>query len=64
MAGMKIIKIEIGKDGGVPLKQLEDIAVKHRDDLACAMITYPSTTGVFDTTIRYINKTKQNFELN
>jgi glycine dehydrogenase len=53
MAGMKIIKIEVGKDGGINSKQLEELAIKHKNELACAMITYPSTSGVFDPMIRF-----------
>jgi hypothetical protein len=53
MAGMKIIKIDVGKDGGINSKQLEELAFKHNNELACAMITYPSTSGVFDPMIRF-----------
>merc|ERR1719239_1962116 len=51
MAGMKVVPIKTSADGAV---DMEDIRVKveaHRETLACIMITYPSTNGVFESSI-------------
>jgi len=52
MAGMKIEKIQLDKTGAVDMKLLSQLAEKHRDTLACGIVTYPSTSGVFEETIR------------
>jgi len=51
MAGMQIIKIKVDKEGKVDMNHLKEAAEKYKKDLACAMITYPSTHGVFDSSI-------------
>lgn len=53
MAGMKIEKIQLDKNGAVDMKNVADLAQKHKDTLACGIVTYPSTSGVFEETIRY-----------
>jgi glycine cleavage system P protein (glycine dehydrogenase) len=42
------------KDGDIDLADLRAKADTHKDDLAALMVTYPSTHGVFETTIREI----------
>ena len=42
------------KDGDIDLADLRAKADAHADDLAALMVTYPSTHGVFETTIREI----------
>src|SRR5262249_5601600 len=54
MAGMEVIAVECDRDGNVDLADLRQKAAKFGDRLAAAMITYPSTSGVFETTIRSI----------
>ncbi|XP_052278275.1 glycine dehydrogenase (decarboxylating), mitochondrial-like isoform X2 [Dreissena polymorpha] len=54
LCGMKIQGIDVDKNGAVCMKQLKENVEKHKDTLACLMITYPSTYGVFDSTIREI----------
>jgi glycine dehydrogenase len=49
MAGMIIHKVNVLKSGAIDIKQLEDLATRYKADLACAMITYPSTYGVFES---------------
>jgi len=51
MAGMDIYKVNVLKSGEIDMKMLSDLAQKHKEKLACAMITYPSTFGVFDSKI-------------
>lgn len=51
MAGMKIVPVNVLKNGEIDMVQLTDLANKYKTSLACAMVTYPSTYGVFDTKI-------------
>lgn len=51
MAGMQVEAILVKKDGSVDLGHLQEMIDKHRDNLSCLMITYPSTNGVFEETI-------------
>ncbi|MFD2183928.1 aminomethyl-transferring glycine dehydrogenase [Rhodoplanes azumiensis] len=52
MAGMQVVVVACDRDGNVDLTDLEAKATQHGDKLACAMITYPSTHGVFEEHIR------------
>ena len=52
MSGMKIEKIQLDKNGAVDMKNVAQLAEKHKDTLACGIVTYPSTSGVFEETIR------------
>jgi glycine dehydrogenase len=54
MAGFKVVAVACLKDGDIDLADLRAKADAHRDDLAALMVTYPSTHGVFETTIREI----------
>ncbi|XP_052775459.1 glycine dehydrogenase (decarboxylating), mitochondrial-like isoform X2 [Mya arenaria] len=54
MAGMKIQPINVDKNGAIDMKHLAANVEKFSDTLACLMVTYPSTNGVFDKTIREI----------
>src|SRR5205085_851981 len=54
MAGFKVVPIACLKDGDIDLADLRAKADTHKDDLAALMVTYPSTHGVFETTIREI----------
>jgi glycine dehydrogenase len=54
MAGFKVVPVACLKDGDIDLADLRAKADTHRDDLAALMVTYPSTHGVFETTIREI----------
>ncbi len=54
MAGFKVVPIATLKDGDIDLADLRAKADEHKDDLAALMVTYPSTHGVFETTIREI----------
>ncbi|XP_057374547.1 glycine dehydrogenase (decarboxylating), mitochondrial-like [Daphnia carinata] len=48
MAGMIVEPINTDKAGSIDLAQLKAKAEKYKDRLACLMITYPSTYGVFE----------------
>ncbi|MGI8435908.1 MAG: aminomethyl-transferring glycine dehydrogenase [Chthoniobacterales bacterium] len=54
MAGFKVVPIATLKDGDIDVADLRAKADAHKDDLAALMVTYPSTHGVFETTIREI----------
>jgi glycine dehydrogenase len=53
-AGMRVVVVRSRADGGVDVDDLKAKASQHRDRLACLMITYPSTHGVFEDDIRQI----------
>lgn len=52
IAGMKVVGVKVDESGTIVFEDLVAQAEKHKDQLAAAMITYPSTCGVFDDTIR------------
>ena len=56
MAGMKIVPVNCDEDGNIDLKDLEKKAIMNTFELSCIMITYPSTHGVFESTIKDICK--------
>ncbi|MEM9828599.1 MAG: aminomethyl-transferring glycine dehydrogenase [Planctomycetota bacterium] len=51
MAGMKVVPVRCDDDGNIDLQDLAEKSAKHADELSALMITYPSTHGVFETTI-------------
>ena len=54
MAGMQVVVVACDSEGNIDLEDLQAKADTHRDNLAAAMITYPSTHGVFEEKIREI----------
>ena len=54
MAGMQVVVVACDTDGNIDLEDLRLKADEHRENLAAAMITYPSTHGVFEEKIRAI----------
>jgi glycine dehydrogenase len=53
MAGMRVIPIKCDmKTGNLDMSDLEAKCIKHRDELAAVMITYPSTFGVFEPEVK------------
>jgi glycine dehydrogenase len=54
MAGFRVVSIACLKDGDIDLADLRAKADEHARDLAALMVTYPSTHGVFEPTIREI----------
>jgi glycine dehydrogenase len=51
LAGMKVAIVECDEQGNVDMADLRSKAARHTDDLACIMVTYPSTHGVFEESI-------------
>ena len=54
MAGMHVVVVATDPRGYVDVADLRAKAEAHRDDLAALMVTYPSTHGVYEETIREI----------
>ncbi len=52
MAGLQVVVTKCDADGNVDLADLEAKCQQHREKLACVMITYPSTYGVFERRVR------------
>lgn len=52
MAGMKIVLVKCDDKGNIDVADFIAKAEEHKEDLACAMITYPSTHGIFEASIR------------
>jgi len=56
MAGMKVVVTKSTVEGNIDLEDLREKALKHKDNLAALMVTYPSTHGVFESAIREITQ--------
>ena len=56
MAGMKVIVTKSTEKGNIDLDDLREKAVLYKDSLAALMVTYPSTHGVFESTIKEITE--------
>ncbi|GHE85890.1 aminomethyl-transferring glycine dehydrogenase [Thalassotalea profundi] len=54
MVGMKVVVVDCDKQGNVDMNDLRAKASEMADNLSCIMITYPSTHGVYETTIAEI----------
>jgi glycine dehydrogenase len=54
MAGMTVVTVACLANGDVDLADLKKKADEHKADLACLMVTYPSTHGVFEEGIKEI----------
>ena len=54
MVGMKVIGVKCDDSGNIDVADLAARAEEHRDNLSALMVTYPSTHGVFEETIRSI----------
>lgn len=54
MAGMNVVPIKTKTDGTIDMDDVRSKIAAHKDNLACLMITYPSTNGVFETTVAEI----------
>ncbi len=54
LAGMKVVVVACDERGNIDVESLREAAEKHRDSLAVLMVTYPSTHGVFEESIKEI----------
>ncbi len=54
MAGMEVVVVRCDENGNIDVADLRAKAAAHADHLAALMVTYPSTHGVFEESIREI----------
>ncbi|MDP4982122.1 aminomethyl-transferring glycine dehydrogenase [Pseudoalteromonas tunicata] len=52
MASMKVVVVNCDKNGNVDMADLKAKAEEVSENLSCIMVTYPSTHGVYEATIR------------
>ncbi|MCH4813960.1 aminomethyl-transferring glycine dehydrogenase [Vreelandella neptunia] len=52
MVQMKVVVVECDQNGNIDMADLRAKAEQHRDQLSAIMLTYPSTHGVFETSVR------------
>jgi len=54
MAGMKVVVTKTDEKGNIDVEDLRKKTIAHSSELAALMVTYPSTHGVFESSIREI----------
>ncbi|MBK8954107.1 MAG: aminomethyl-transferring glycine dehydrogenase [Saprospiraceae bacterium] len=54
VAGYEVVVTPCDDQGNIIVSELKSKAEQYKDRLACLMVTYPSTHGVFETSIREI----------
>ncbi len=54
MAGMKVVVVKSAENGDIDLEDFREKATAAGNNLAATMITYPSTHGVFEESVREI----------
>ena len=54
MVGMSVVVVRCDDNGNVDIEDLKAKAAQHAQNLACLMITYPSTHGVFEEDFKKI----------
>ncbi len=51
MAGMQVVVTKTSENGNIDVEDLKAKALQYKDNLACLMVTYPSTHGVYEASI-------------
>ncbi|HEX7480779.1 MAG TPA: aminomethyl-transferring glycine dehydrogenase [Polyangiales bacterium] len=54
VAGFKVVVVECDEDGNIDVPDLKAKAAEHSNHLGALMITYPSTHGVFEESVKEI----------
>ena len=54
LAGLRVTVVKCGDDGAIALSDLEAKLAAHDGRVAAVMLTYPSTNGVYETTITQV----------
>ena len=54
MAGMKVVAVRCNERGDIDVADLRARAEEHAEHLAALMITYPSTHGVFEASVKEV----------
>ncbi len=56
MAGLKVVVVKCDEKGNIDVGDMRAKASTHRENLAALMVTYPSTHGVFEESIKEITQ--------
>ena len=56
IAGFNVVPVKTDAQGSIDIADLKAKAEQHREKLGCLMITYPSTRGVFEESVKEICK--------
>lgn len=51
MAGMKVVVTKTTEEGNIDVQDLRAKAEQYKNELSCIMVTYPSTHGVYESSI-------------
>lgn len=51
MCGLRIVLVKCDEKGNIDVNDMREKATLHKDNLACLMVTYPSTHGVYEESI-------------
>ena len=54
LAGLKVAVVKTAGDGSIDVEDLKAVLAKHGEAVAGLMITYPSTHGVYEPTVREV----------
>ena len=54
MAGMRVVVVKSDEKGNIDVDDLRAKAEEHKDQLSSLMVTYPSTHGIYETSIKEI----------
>ncbi len=54
IAGLKVVPVACDQQGNIDIDDLKAKSEQHKETLAALMVTYPSTHGVFEETIRQV----------
>jgi glycine dehydrogenase len=54
MCGMQVVVVACDEKGNIDMEDLKNKSIEYKDNLSCLMVTYPSTHGVFETSIKEI----------
>ena len=52
MCGLKVVPIPCDNQGNIDIDAVSERLVKYKGQICAAMITYPSTHGVFEESIK------------
>ncbi|MGH7657249.1 MAG: aminomethyl-transferring glycine dehydrogenase, partial [Gemmatimonadales bacterium] len=56
MAGLRVVPVKTDAQGNIDVADLRARAKEHADNLSALMVTYPSTHGVFEVSIREVTR--------
>lgn len=56
LANLRVVVVATAEDGSIDVADLDEKIAKHGEHIAGIMITYPSTHGVFEDTVRTVCK--------